>query len=163
MDNKYVVAYCTRVQEEGIASMKDVLNDIRYTLIKDKKADIISAEFIKNNQAGKTLDDISRDMNLEVKEATQINFRSYTVPGAGSESALIAAASSAEKGVVSGPIKGTNGVYMIYVNNLTTPSTLDLKMLQERLAATFQMRGTYEAYEALRKDAKIVDKRYKFY
>lgn len=163
MDNNYVVAYCTRVQEEGIASMKDVLNDIRFALIKDKKADIISAEFIKNNQAGKTLDDISRDMNLEVKEATQINFRSYTVPGAGSEPALIAAASSAEKGVVSGPIKGTNGVYMIYVNNITTPSSLDLQMLQERLAATFQMRGTYEAYEALRKDAKIVDMRYKFY
>ncbi len=163
IDNKFVVAFCTRVQDEGIAPLKDVQNDIRYTLSKDKKADFISSEFIKNTQAGKTLDDIARKMNLIVQEATQINFRSYIVPGAGTEPALIAAASSAEKGVVSGPVKGNNGVYMIYVNNVTTPSSQDLKMLQKRLTATFQMRGTYEAYEALRKDAKIVDNRYKFY
>jgi peptidyl-prolyl cis-trans isomerase D len=163
IDNKFVVAFCTRVQEEGIAPLKDVQNDIRYTVAKDKKADFISSEFIKNTRAGKTLDDIAREMNLIVQEATQINFRSYTVPGAGTEPALIAAASSAEKGVISGPVKGNNGVYMIYVNNVTTPSSLDLKMLQNRLTATFQMRGTYEAYEALRKDAKIVDNRYRFY
>ncbi len=28
---------------------------------------------------------------------------------------------------------------------------------------TFEMRGNYEAYEALRKGANIIDKRYKFY
>jgi peptidyl-prolyl cis-trans isomerase D len=163
IDNKFVVAFCTRVQDEGIAPLKDVQNDIRYTLVKDKKADFISSQFIKSTQAGKTLNDIGREMNLDVQEATQINFRSYTVPGVGTEPALIAAASSAEKGVVSGPVKGNNGVYMIYVNNVTIPSSQDLKILQNRLTATFQMRGTYEAYDALRKDAKIVDKRYKFY
>jgi hypothetical protein len=36
-------------------------------------------------------------------------------------------------------------------------------MLQERLKMNFQMRGNYEAYEALRKNAEIIDKRYKFY
>ena len=50
-------------------------------LIKDKKAEVISAEFKKNEGAGKTIDDIARSMGLTVQEATQINFRSYTVPG----------------------------------------------------------------------------------
>ena len=45
--DKYVVAFCTRVQEEGIAPVEDVENDIRFTLIKDKKAEIISQEFIR--------------------------------------------------------------------------------------------------------------------
>jgi hypothetical protein len=36
-------------------------------------------------------------------------------------------------------------------------------MLRDRLMTTFQMRGSYEAYESLRKEANIVDKRYKFY
>ncbi len=86
--DKYVVAYCTKVQEDGIAPVKDVENDIRFVLIKDKKADLISAEFNKNNGTGKTIDDIARTMGLTVQEATQINFRSYTVPGAGTEPAL---------------------------------------------------------------------------
>ncbi len=161
--DKFVIAYCTKVQEEGIAPVKDVENDIKFILLKDKKAEVISAEFARNNQVGKTLDDIARAMGLNVQEATQVNFRSYTVPGAGSEPALISAASASKQGVVAGPVKGENGVYMLMVNSVNTSEGEDLKLLQDRLAATFRMRGTYEAYEAMRKDAKIVDKRYKFY
>jgi len=161
--DKYVVAYCTRVQEEGIAPMKDVENDIRFLVAKEKKAEIISAEFEKNNQAGKTLDDVAGAMNLTVQEATQINFRSYSVPGAGAEPALVAAASASKQGEVAGPVKGENGVYMLIVNNALTSSDEDIKLLKDRLMSTFQMRGSYEAYEALRKEANVVDKRYKFY
>ncbi|MCX6321797.1 MAG: SurA N-terminal domain-containing protein [Bacteroidia bacterium] len=161
--DKYVVAYCTKVQEDGIATVKDVENDIRFILIKDKKADIISAEFNKNNGTGKTIDDIARTMGLTVQEATQINFRSYTIQGVGTEPALIAAASVAKQGIVTGPVKGTNGVYMLAANTVTTSQGEDLKLLQDRLKVTFQMRGNYEAYEALRKGANIIDKRYKFY
>jgi len=102
-------------------------------------------------------------MVLTVQEATDVNFRSYTVPGAGNEPALIAAASVSPEGTVAGPVKGSNGVFMLTVNSVTKSGNEDLKLLQERLTTTFQMRGNYEAYEALRKNANIVDKRYKFY
>jgi peptidyl-prolyl cis-trans isomerase D len=160
---KYVIAYCTKIQEEGIAPLKDVANDIRFALLKDKKADIISAEFAKNNQPGKSLDELARTMGLSVQEASQVNFRSYAIPGAGTEPALIAAASAASQGIISGPVKGNNGVFMLTVNNITSTDKQDLKLLQNRLLATFQMRGNYEAYDALRKGANIIDKRYKFY
>ena len=160
---KYVVAYCTKVQEDGIAAQKDIENDIRFSLLKDKKAELISAEFNKNSVSGKTIDDIARTMGLTVQEATKINFRSYTVPGAGTEPALIASASVAKQGVIEGPIKGDNGVYMLVANNIATTPGEDLKLLRDRLITTFRMRGTYEAYDALRKGANILDKRYKFY
>ncbi|MBK7712760.1 MAG: SurA N-terminal domain-containing protein [Bacteroidales bacterium] len=161
--DKYVVAYCTKKQEDGIAPVKDVENDIRFALIKDKKADIISAEFKKNMGSGQSIDGIASTMGLTVQEATQINFKSYTIPGAGSEPTLIAAATVAKQGEVTGPVKGTNGVYLLVANNVSTTQGEDEKTLQTRLNATFQMRGNYEAYEALRKAANIVDKRYKFY
>jgi peptidyl-prolyl cis-trans isomerase D len=161
--SKYVVAFCTKAQEDGIAPANDVENDIRFALIKDKKGDILSAEFVKNNGAGKTLNDIARAMGLTEQEATQISFKSYTIQGAGTEPSLIAAASVSKQGVVSGPVKGSSGVYMLVANNVTATPSDDPKLLKERLTATFQMRGNYEAYEALRKDAKIIDKRYKFY
>jgi peptidyl-prolyl cis-trans isomerase D len=160
---KYVVAYCTKVQEDGVAAQKDVENDIKFALLKDKKAELISAEFNKNVGSGKTIDDIARTMGLTVQEATKVNFRSYTVPGAGTEPALIAAASVAKQGILSGPVKGNNGVYMLAANNVTATQEEDLKLLHNRLKTSFQMRGTYEAYDALRKSANIIDKRYKFY
>ncbi len=161
--DKYVVAYCTRVQEDGIAPVKDVENDIRFILIKDKKADLIAADFNKNNGSGKTIDDIARTMGLTVEEATQINFNSYTVPGVGTEPALIAAASVSKQGILEGPVKGINGVYMLVANNVTATGDEDIKSIQKRLQSTFEMRGTYEAYDALRKSANIIDMRYKFY
>ena len=161
--DKYVVAYCTRKQEDGIAPVKSVENDIRFALIKDKKAEVISDEFRKNEGTGKTIDDIARAMGLTVQEATQVNFKSYTVPGAGTEPTLIAAATVAAQGQVTGPVKGTNGVFMLVANNISASQAEDTKLLQARLSSTFQMRGNYEAYEALRKGANIVDKRYKFY
>jgi peptidyl-prolyl cis-trans isomerase D len=161
--DNYVIAFCTKIQEEGIAPVAAVENDIRFTLIRDKKAEVIAEEFTRNNQAGKTLDDIANSLGLNVQEATGINFRSYTVPGIGTEPALVAAASAAKQGVVGGPVKGNNGVFMFYVNSLTTSEGQDLKQVQDNMMASFQMRGGYEAYEALRKQAQIVDKRYKFY
>jgi peptidyl-prolyl cis-trans isomerase D len=163
LGDKYVVAFCTRKQDDGIAPVKDVENDIRFALIKDKKAEIISDEFKKNEGSGKTIDDIARSMGLTVQEATQINFRSFTIPGAGTEPALIAASTVSKQGEVTGPVKGTNGVFLLVANNISTAQGDDIKLLQERLSSTFQMRGNYEAYEALRKKANIVDKRYKFY
>jgi peptidyl-prolyl cis-trans isomerase D len=161
VDNKYVVAYCTRVQEEGIAKLADVSNDVRFAVVKDKKAGIISEEF--NSKKDKTLDQISQEMNLPVQEATGINFRSYTVQGAGTEPALIAAASAGKQGSLEGPVEGVNGVFMLSVNNAVKASQEDAAALRNRLRSTFQMRGMYEAYEALRKKAEIVDRRYKFY
>lgn len=163
IDDKYVVAYCTKAQDEGIAPLADVENEIRFNLLKDKKAEILSAEFVKNNEPGRSLDDIAGVMGLSVQDAAQVNFRSYTLPGAGNEPALIAAASAAESGSVTGPVKGDNGVYMLTVNNITKAEGEDSQSLKDRLLITYQMRGTYEAYEALRKEANIEDKRYKFY
>ncbi len=161
--DKYVVAYCSKVQEDGYADVKDVESDIRFALMKDKKAEVISEEFKKNSGEGKSIDAIAASMNLTVQEAAQVNFRSFTVPGLGTEPALTAAASVATQGTLTGPVKGTNGVFMLTVNNSSAALSEDIKALQNRLASSFQLRGSYEAYEALRRDADIVDKRYKFY
>ncbi len=161
VDDKYVVAYCTRVQEEGTAPLEDVENDVRFAVIREKKAQMISEEF--NDKKGKSLDQIAQEMNLPVQEATGINFKSYSVQGAGTEPALIAAASAAKLNEVEGPVKGINGVFMLTVNNITPAQPQSGTNNKERLKSTFEMRGMYEAYEALRKKAEIQDKRYKFY
>ena len=72
---------------------------------------------------GKTIYDIAAHYNTTVQDASGINFRSFSVPGAGIEPGLIAAASASEAGVLSKPVAGNNGVFM-YVVNTAAPSRL---------------------------------------
>lgn len=163
ISDKYVVAFCTRAVEEGPAPLKEVESDIRFALLKEKKAEKIGSELISQVKAGKSLSEIAALSGTTVLEATGINFNSYMVQGAGIEPALVAATSVAEQGKIAGPVTGNNGVYLIEVNNVVASVEGDLKTLGDRLKMTYRMRGMYEAYEALRKASHIVDKRYKFY
>ncbi|MBE0674956.1 MAG: SurA N-terminal domain-containing protein [Bacteroidales bacterium] len=164
LGEQYVVAYCTSVQEEGYADLKSVESEIRYKLANRKKADLIAEEFISLLAEGKSVETIAREKNLLVEEAAAITFRSFSVQGmAGIEPALISAAASAPDGVVAGPVKGSNGVYLLTVNNSEPVTSEDYQAVMDRLSAMMQIRASYELFEALRKESGIVDKRYKFF
>ncbi len=163
LGDKYVVAYCTRIQEEGIAPVESVASEIRFLLAKEKKGEAISAEMNKLIGEGKTLYDIASRYNTNVQDASGITFRSYSVPGAGVEPGLIAAASASQTGVLSKPVEGNNGVY-VYVVNSTSPSVAeDIKLVSERLTSNYQIRASYEAFEAFKTKKEVVDHRYRFY
>jgi len=163
LPDMYVVAYCTRVQEKGPAPVEDVTSDIRFILAKQKKAEIISEELTRLTAEGKSLDEIASHYNTVLQDATGINFRSYSVPGAGIEPGLIAAASASEAGVLSKPVEGNNGVYLFTVNNTVPAVTEDSEMVRERLSSGYQMRASYEAFQAIRDRKEVEDLRYKFY
>lgn len=164
LGNQYVVAYCTRAQEEGIARLEDVENEIRYKLVNLKKADIIASEFTTAAGEGKSLEAIAREKNLLLEEAAAITFRSFSVQGmAGIEPALISAASAATEGALSGPVKGNNGVYLLTVNSSAPATAEEMQMVMDRLSSMLQIRSSYELFEALRKETGIVDKRHKFF
>ncbi len=163
LPDMYVVAYCTRVQEKGPAPVEDVTSDIRFILAKQKKAEIISEELSRLVAEGKSLDEIASHYNTVLQDASGINFRSYSIPGAGIEPGLIAAASASEAGVLSRPVEGNNGVYMFTVNN-TVPSVIEESgMVRERLSSGYRMRASYEAFQAFRDKKEVEDLRYKFY
>jgi peptidyl-prolyl cis-trans isomerase D len=162
LPDMYVVAYCTKIQEEGIAPVNAVASEIRFKLAKEKKAEKISEEMVKYAQ-GKTLYDVAANYGTKVQDASGISFRSYSVPGAGVEPALIAAATCSQQGVLSKPVEGNNGVYMFVVNTITPSATEDIATLKAKLNSNYQVRATYEAYQAIKGKKEVVDKRYKFY
>lgn len=163
LPDMYVVAYCTRVQDKGIAPVEDVASEIRFVLAKEKKAEIISKELENLSSEGKSLSEIASQYNASLLDATGINFRSYSVPGAGIEPGLIAAASGSEKGVIEKPVAGNNAVYIYEVNNTVPAESEDLALVQERLASNYEIRASYEAYEAIKEKKDVEDMRYKFY
>jgi peptidyl-prolyl cis-trans isomerase D len=163
LPDMYVVAYCTKAQEEGVAPVEDVASDIRFLLAKKKKAELIASEMKKMEAEGKGINEIAAHYNTTIQDAGGINFRSFSVPGAGIEPALIAAASASEPGKLSKPVEGNNGVYLYLVSDATPSVAEDLAMVRERMNSSYQIRASYEAYQAIRDKKEVKDMRYKFY
>jgi len=60
-------------------------------------------------------------------------------------------------------VEGNNGVYMFVVNTVTPAAAEDLALVSERLNSGYQIRASYEAYQAIRDKKEVKDMRYKFY
>lgn len=162
--DKFIVAYCTDVTEDGYAKLEDVESDVRFAVLNEKKAEMIMNNMEAETENLNTIEDIASALELRVNEATNISFNSYSIPAAGVEPAVIAAASSASEGFLSGPIKGNNGIFIISVNNVNSDGQYqDADLIRNRLAATYEARASFEVFEALKEESDIVDKRYKFY
>jgi len=159
LGDQVVVGALVSKAEEGIMPFDLVKPRVEMAVKKDKKAD-----YLANKMAGKeSLSVIAAQLGTEVKEASGLNFESYSVPGIGPEPALIGKMSVLEAGEVSAPVKGNNGVYVIKVTGIENTGEEDVAANQQRLNTTMEYRANYEAYETIRENAEIVDNRSRFY
>lgn len=163
--NKYTVAVLTDIEEEGIAPINNVAANIKRILIQKKKAEQLKKELASAQSGSGSLLSIAQKAGVEVKEATEISFNSFQIPGAGIEPRVIAAASVVEQGKISTPIEGNQGVYIIMVNNRTTedvtPETV--QQTKEGMQQANMYRANYQAIQAILKNGNVIDQRYKFY
>ena len=163
--DKFVVAILSDIKEEGFSSVNDVASTIRREVRKEKKAEMMIAELKKASQGAQSLLSVATKENLEVKNASAISFSSFQIPGAGIEPNVISTAAQIEKGKISEPVEGNQGVYVVVVTNENTDEVTDetVKAFKARLEQGYQYRTNYQAFQALKENAEVVDKRYKFY
>jgi len=163
--NKFVVAILSDIKPEGYASVKNVTSTIKREIRKDKKADLMISELTKNSKGAQSLLSVAQKENLELKNASGISFQSFQIPGAGIEPNVISTAATLEKGKLSTPIKGNQGVYVLSVTNTTTDEVTNetVNVYKSRLEQGYQYRTNYQAYQALKDNANVIDKRYKFF
>jgi peptidyl-prolyl cis-trans isomerase D len=161
--NKFVIATLTGATEEGTESFDDAKIAIEIALRKEKKGEML-AEKLKNAQAGQTeLGGIAAKFSTDVKDASGVNFNSFSVPGLGFEPAVIGTVCSTPEGKISVPIIGNNAVYLAKVTAVNQTNDTNFKAEQTRLGQTLAYQASAQAFDALKKRADIVDKRSKFY
>ncbi len=167
IENKYVIAVVEKLREKGPANLKDIHADIENKVKQQKKAEILVAQFKAKSASAKTLEDVAAQMNLAVEPVSGIRFVSTSFGNAGIEPKVVAAATSLEKGKLSAPIIGENGVYMLVVVNITTPSEAENKtsidLSREYVKRNYAARTNYFTLEAIKKLADIKDNRREFY
>ena len=163
--DKYTVAVLTQINEEGTAPINDVAVTIKRILTQKKKAEILKKELAGMMGGSESLLSVAQKAGEDVKEATEVSFNSFQIPGAGIEPRVIATASLLEQGKISAPIEGNQGVFVIMVNNRSTEEVTP-DMLAEAKATQEQMnlyRANYQALQAIIKHGEVKDQRYKFY
>lgn len=159
LGDQFIIAVLTGIQKEGVASFGMVKSSVESSVKKEKKAQ----ELISKMNGKTDLSQLASELGVTVSEAQNLNFDSGTIPGAGNEPAIVGAASVLDVNQVSKPVKGNNGVYVVKVTAVTQGTDQDVTSEKFRLAAGINYRANSEAFEALKEDAKIVDKRAKFY
>ncbi len=161
--DKFVVAYLSEIREKGTAEKDQIKEQLTSLVRKDKKAEKFITELKTASSAG-SIDAIAQKINMPAQDATGINFNSFSLPGIGIEPNVIAASTCFDKGKLSPPIKGNNGVFVLVVTNKTkSPQPIDNKTAKMQLSNEVKSRVDYQAFEALKKVADVKDYRYLWY
>ncbi len=163
LGDNFVIAVLSEVTEEGIAAFDDVKARVEMNVLKEKKGKYL-AEKADAVLANKTdLTTVAAELGSTVKNATNIDFSTYSIPGLGLEPAVIGTAVALAVDQVSKPVAGNNGVYILKVTSENKGAEGDVAKEQSTLAQSMGFRATSQAFEAHRNAVEIVDKRSKFY
>lgn len=160
----YVVAAIKKQYDEGTAKLEDVRVEVEREVRKAKKAERLTAQLIEATNGASTLQTVADALSTEVKEATNADFAAYSIPGLGFEPKVQGAITTLESNVVSKPIEGTRGVYVVQVKNKSEQPIED-KISSERsyLTTSLTSRVRYEVYNAIKEASEIEDNRSNFY
>jgi peptidyl-prolyl cis-trans isomerase D len=165
--NRYIVATVDKVREKGFTPIADVKAELENQVRKEKKAEKIIADINAKMNGVKSIDDLAKNLGTETQAVTQVHFTSPSLGNAGVESNVIAAMSVMDKGKISTPIVGENGVYVLAVNDVKEPSQDEQKstwnIVQNNLSRSYGARTNYFAFDAIKELAKIKDNRREFY
>lgn len=179
IDNTYVVAGLTSIQEEGTADLSKVKGEIRGKVLSEKKAEYIISK----------LNELSTEEDIEaLKEAygegakngnADLTLSSNSFPSVGLAPEAVGVAFSLEEGERTAPFKIDNGVILMVSTAKSTPEDLEeytsygtqvksARSSRKSAIANFPLSFypllvTQRLDNAIKEYAEIEDMRYKFY
>ena len=110
------------------------------------------------------MEDIAKEANVSISNATALTVKSPTIPGAGSEPAVVGSAYALGEGETSGLIEGQTGIFMISVTKKEEAPKLDnYSTYANTLKTASASKVNTAVYNALKEAAEIEDNRANFY
>jgi peptidyl-prolyl cis-trans isomerase D len=168
LPDNYVVAVVTDITEPGLPGVASVRPTIEPLLRNKKKAETI----VKNIGQVSGLEQVASKTNQTVQTADSLRFNGGSAFGY-EPKVLGAVFNPANNGkLVTQPLVGTNGVYVVKVDGQSTTSIETANIDEQRKQLEMQMRqqlmqqmqyGMNPVLDPLKKTAKIKDYRAKFY
>ena len=162
--NRFVLAKVAEVRNEGIAPLDQVYGEVETLVLNKAKGDYLTSEINEALKGISTMEDLAIKFDTDVRTATDVTFGAFSIPGIGVEPAISSNLIDLEPNTLSEAINGSNGVYVIMVTQVIEPTIqIDYLEAKTRLTQGMTSRAGYQAFQALEKSSKVVDKRNKFY
>ena len=165
MGKSCVVALLKKRYEKGTAPLASVRTRIEPLVKRDKKAEILLGRVQQAVNQSKDLSVIAGQLNAKVDTLENINFGATNLPaGYGPKKDVIGKIFSMTQGQTFGPIKGTQGVYVVTVDKFDKPAVLsDYTQQKKILFNAVKGRAGRDAYNALLESADLEDNRIMYY
>jgi peptidyl-prolyl cis-trans isomerase D len=156
-DNDYVVAFLQRIKEAGVPEFEHVEDRMREGAVQQAKA-----EKLKAQMKGADLATIAQSVGETPQTATGIALKFPTVSAAGPapEPIVVGTAMGMEKGKLSEPIEGNNGVWVVSPTNVTeAPEKSDFTSEQTALFGRAKGGFNSRVFNAMAEAAEVEDNR----
>lgn len=158
IDGDYYVASLVDVKDEGYAPFEQASEQISKILMNRGKARIIEQEM-----AGNTLQEAAEAAGVEIKEAENVQWSAFYIPGFGVEPQLIGAITAGTVGTLSAPVEGVSGVYRFVVTDVQTSDNVTEESERVRLDSDALNYINERTMQALTEESDIKDMRVKFF
>lgn len=163
LQDQYAVAVMTGEIEEGYKPLEVVKEEITPAVKNELKGKIITDKLSKLQG---TLDEMAaaygKDATVYTNSSLKLN--TNTLTSAGFDPVAVGMAFSLEDGKRAAPYAGESGVLLIETQTKTSaPAVGDYTLFKTQLQQSAVNRNTSSIAEAIKQNAQIVDKRYKFY
>ena len=149
------------------AKLLRILETGEYIKIGDTKPTRVNVRIIaatnRNLQEESSLAEVASKLNLEVKEAANIDFNSFYIESVGVEPKLIGAVTGAKENTLSKPVAGQKGVFLFDVTSRAKVDNVTPESEKVRLEASAQAYIMERVNQALTEQSKITDNRVKFF
>jgi len=162
-NNRIVVMMLAAITPEGTQPLEEVKTQVEIALKKEKSGKALLEEFNTTIGSATTIEEVATAMDLKTEQVNTMSFSSNAIPG-GFEPNVVGAFYGIEKGQLSKPVIGNNGVYVVYADDfIASKVPKDLTSLKKQLDGQIKPRANFEATNALRELTDIEDNRAKFY
>ena len=161
LDDGYVVAVVTAIDEAEYKSLESVSSQIKNTLLREKKAALL-----KEKMQGATLEEIAANAGSKVEEFKDAKASAYYVQGVGVEPRVLGAISAVAAdatGAVLPLVEGNSGVYAVVVDEVAVAEAQTLEAERVKAQAQAESMASRRAMYAVQDAAEIVDNTVKFF
>lgn len=163
LEDQNVVAIMTNEVKAGYRPLESVKAEITPAVRNELKGNLITE---KLNGLKGSLDEMKTSYggDANIYTSSDLKLSSNSLPSVGFDPPAVGTAFSLENGKRSKPVSGENGVVVIEMLNRTiAPSLTDYSAYETQLQQGNANRTGFGIAEAVKENADVVDKRYKFF
>jgi peptidyl-prolyl cis-trans isomerase D len=163
LSGKYVVAVLKDIVDKGLLPLASIKDKIEPNVKNFKKVELIAEKMTKAVQSKKDLNSLAVEFNSKV-DTTDISFSGYGRNAISNDGEVVGTLFSLKKDVLTGPLTGNYGAYVVKVIEMTEPSPKeDFSAERKQMQSAFEARVSNAPYQAIEKAVKILDNRAKFF